>query len=102
MIRKDILQAKEVLELPERASLKEIKARYRQLLKKWHPDTCENADKVQCQKMVQQITEAYTLIMIYCNDYKFSFSQEKIIASTDEEWWNDRFGQDPLWGRGNP
>ena len=42
----DVLRAKELLNLPERASMKEIKANYRKLLMHWHPDKCkENIEK---------------------------------------------------------
>jgi len=40
---RDIIEAKELLGLPEPASMEEIKSNYRKLISKWHPDAC-NAD----------------------------------------------------------
>jgi preprotein translocase subunit Sec63 len=102
MTSKEIMQAKEMLALPDRASLKEIKSQYRRLLKKWHPDTCKHVDTRQCHKMVQEINHSYSIIMEYCTEYKFSFVREELLSSTDENWWDERFGHDPLWGRENP
>ncbi|CAK8724050.1 MAG: DnaJ domain-containing protein [Candidatus Electronema aureum] len=96
---KEIAEAKEVLHLPERASIAEIKASYRTLLKQWHPDKC-GGDKAECNEMTQKITAAYKLIMLYCSQYKFPFTQKEIEQHvSDEEWWAERFGHDPLWGR---
>jgi len=42
------------------------------------------------------------IIMDYCEDYKFSFSKEEIekYISADE-FWEKRFGSDPIWGNYN-
>lgn len=36
--RQDIIAARDVLGLPERATMEEIKSRYRSLMHQWHPD----------------------------------------------------------------
>ena len=36
----ELTEAREVLELPEQTTLKNIKSQYKKLLKKWHPDKC--------------------------------------------------------------
>jgi DnaJ-class molecular chaperone len=62
----DIIEAKELLNLPERASMKEIKSSYRRLINQWHPDKCtENKDK--CAEMTRKIIAAYKIITTYCN-----------------------------------
>jgi hypothetical protein len=39
--------------------------------------------------------------MEYCDSYAYSFSEEAVRRHlSPEEWWADRFGQDPLWGKG--
>lgn len=92
-----LIEAKSILELPEKATWKEIKAKYRALLHQWHPDKSEEPVEL-CEEMVQQITDAYEVISIYCNEYSFSFSDEELKeCRTDEEWWNSRFGKDPVW-----
>jgi DnaJ-class molecular chaperone len=95
----DIIEAKQVLNLPERASMEEIKSKYRELIRYWHPDTCcEDPEK--CNEMTGKITAAYDIIMAYCNQYRYSFSEEEINHYlSDEQWWFKRFGNDPIWGK---
>lgn len=94
-----IAEARKTLQLPERATMKEIKSNYKALITKWHPDTCKE-DKDKCQEMTQKITRAYDIIFNYCTHYKFSFSREEIKNHLPgEEWWLERFGSDPIWGK---
>ena len=97
----DIIKAKELLNLPERASMEEIKSNYRKLINQWHPDKCnENIEK--CNEMTKIITSAYKTIMIYCNQYKYSFAKEKVKKYlSDEEWWIYQFGNDSILGNFN-
>ncbi|OQY13692.1 MAG: molecular chaperone DnaJ [Desulfobacteraceae bacterium 4572_19] len=94
-----VVKAIAILELPERATMYEIKSNYRKLIKKWHPDTCkENSDK--CEAMTIKINNAYKIIMDYCGNYAYSFSEKEIgNYISAEEWWFNRFGTDPLWSR---
>jgi preprotein translocase subunit Sec63 len=91
-----ISEARKVLGIPEQATLSEIKAKYRKLIKKWHPDiNRENLD--QCDEMTKKIVNSYTIILGYCTEYKISFSQEEVKKYlSEEEWWSDRFGNDPI------
>jgi preprotein translocase subunit Sec63 len=94
----EINAARKLLELPENATMEEIKANYRALVQKWHPDRCEG-DKERCKEMTARIIAAYRLINDYCRNYKFSFSKEEVGRYVSvEEWWFDRFGGSPLWG----
>ncbi len=95
---KDIIEAKALLNLPERASREEIKANYRELISQWHPDKCkENSEK--CNEMTRKIISAYNIIDIYCDQYQYSFAKEEVKRFlSDEEWWFERFGNDPVWG----
>lgn len=95
----DIVEARELLNLPERASMEEIKSNYRKLLMQWHPDKCPgNHEK--CTDMTKKLTCAYKTILLYCNQYKYSFTKEEVeLYLSAEEWWFDRFGHDPLWGK---
>ena len=97
----DIIEAKELLNLPERASIEEIKSNYKKLINQWHPDKC-NEDIVKCNEMTKKITIAYKTIMIYCNQYKYSFAKEEVRRYlSDEEWWIYRFGNDSILGKFN-
>jgi len=93
-----INEARKLLELPERASMKEIKSNYRKLLNKWHPDKCSK-NSAECNEMTRKIIAAYNIIITYCNQYKFSFTKKEVKNYLSvEEWWFERFGNDPLWG----
>lgn len=88
-----IIKAKTLLGLRDTASLGEIKARYRNLMQKWHPD--RHQDNVnQATQMSAQINEAYTLILEYCNNYEYRFDEEFLESQTlsPQEWWNKKFG----------
>ncbi len=98
----DIIEAKELLNLPERASMEEIKSSYRRLVSQWHPDRCPDEDRDNYNEMTKKIIEAYKTVIIYCNQYKYSFAKEEIKRYlSDEDWWFERFGNDPLWGNSN-
>lgn len=94
----EIYEARLLLGLPERASIHEIKASYKQLMRKWHPDKCRD-DARHCEEMAKKIVAAHKVIMAYCEAYRFSFSTEKIMEhATEEEFWLERFGKDSSWG----
>lgn len=95
----EITEARKLLELPERASMEEIKANYRNLINDWHPDRC-GGDKKQCTEMTARIISAYRTLIDYCNSYRFSFSEETVREHlADQEWWFERFGDAPLWDK---
>lgn len=94
-----ISEARSLLDIPERATLAEIKSRYRSLISKWHPDRHRD-NKEQCHEMASKINTAYKLILAYCNQYEYSFAQEEVKKYiSKEEWWHIRFGSDPVWGK---
>lgn len=88
-----IIKAKTLLGLREKSTLTEIKLKYKNLMKKWHPD--KHKDNInQATAMSAQINEAYNIILNYCNSYEFSFDEDDIKRSsfTPQEWWHDKFG----------
>ena len=96
-----ISEARKIHELSETATMESIKSNYRRLLNRWHPDKCAE-NKGECADMTRKIVSART-IMDYCLRYQFSFSEDTVKRHlTGEEWWFDRFGDDPLWGKGRP
>ena len=93
-----INDARILLELPERATMEEIKFNYRILIRKWHPDKCQEEGE-KCRKMTAKIIAAYRMLNDYCKNYKFSFSKEEVSNYLSaEEWWFERFGKSHLWG----
>ncbi|MDD3060728.1 MAG: J domain-containing protein, partial [Sulfurimonas sp.] len=55
------MKAKSLLGLREKSSLKEIKLKYKNLMKKWHPDKHKD-DVTKATQMSMQINEAYEII----------------------------------------
>jgi curved DNA-binding protein CbpA len=94
----EITKARIILELNEFATLKEIKNRYRALLKKWHPDLCRENEDIRKEKTIE-IIHAHRTILHYCEQYRFSFAREEIEKYiSPEELWTKQFGKDPIWG----
>ena len=88
-----LIKAKTLLGLHDKATLSEIKLRYKNLMKKWHPDKHQK-DIDTATKMSVQINEAYSLILQYCNNYEYRFDEEFLqdATLTPHEWWEKRFG----------
>jgi DnaJ-class molecular chaperone len=94
----EIDDARRLLGLPERASMREIKAAYRRLLGQWHPDRCAG-DEARCAEMTRRLIAAHEVLIAYCRGYRYSFTKEEVSSyGSDEDWWLRRFGNDPLWG----
>jgi hypothetical protein len=91
-----IRAALSVLELPERASVKQIKTQYKKLIHQWHPDKYPG-NQAECHEKTVRLIESYKLLMEYCENFSISF--EEIETETREEFWERRFGNDPLWGK---
>lgn len=95
----DITAARQLLELPERATMQMIKSHYRRLLAQWHPDRCREGDVNEHAEKTRQIIAAYRLLAGYCSEYEYSFSRESVERNLSaEQWWLRRFGKAPLWG----
>ena len=89
----DLKQAIDILELPERATLREIKARHRELVKNFHPDAGVTADSEQ----IRYINAAYKIVTEYVTSYRFSFAEEEFYEQNPEERLRSQFSMDP-WG----
>lgn len=99
MTYQDLQSALKLLGLGERASLAEIKTRYRQLVKKHHPDgRLDPGDPA----MIRQLNAAYALIRGYCEDYCYCFSLEEFLEQNPEERLRRQFANDPLWADSPP
>ncbi|MEJ2700459.1 MAG: J domain-containing protein [Desulfuromonadales bacterium] len=89
----ELHQALRIFNLPDRASLKEIKARHRALAKRCHPDTGQAADS----DRLRQVNAAYRTLLEYCSEYRFSFSREEFFEQNPEERLRQQFAQDAYW-----
>lgn len=96
-----IYKAARILNLDEKVSLEDIKNKYRKLIKKWHPDKCEDETE-KCKEKTKEINQAYKIIISYCNNYLYSFKKDDIINNLPveiqvTERWKNQFKDDPLW-----
>lgn len=93
----EICKAREILGIPEKATLNFIRKKYKEALKKWHPDVC-NENKKLCEEKTKEIIDAGNILFNYCNNYPIDFSKEEIDKNVSiEEFWQKKFGKDPLW-----
>jgi hypothetical protein len=93
-----IIAAKETLGLGDQASLTEIKAAYRHLSKQYHPDLA--AEPETAGPKMHALTEAYQVLLEYGANCLLPLVPGEDEIVEDEDWWMNRFGQDPLWGKG--
>ena len=91
----ELKKAVEIFGLGERASLKDVKARHRDLVKRYHPDGGNAAALEEMQK----INAAYRVLLDYLAGYRFSFAEEEFYEQQPEERLRQQFGEDPLWGK---
>lgn len=100
---KKIVAAKELLGLPDQATQHKVKEAYRRLSKKHHPDLAEEGGGIAAGKVeMHRLTEAYKTLMHHCENYSIPLVPGEGAEVLDgEDWWMDRFGQDPLWGPGH-
>jgi DnaJ-class molecular chaperone len=76
----EIDEARKVLGLSEAATLKEIKRAYRTLAHRHHPDKASSAgDKA--EETMKKLNWAYKLLMEYCGNYNYSFSEEDVAKA---------------------
>ncbi len=80
--------------------MKQIKKNYKNLSIRWHPDTSTEDTKI-CEEMMQKVNLAYEIVLKYCENYEYSFEDKKVRMAEESDygrWWQERFGDDPLWG----
>jgi len=94
---REIDWARNLLGLGERASLQEIRRAYRTMSKRYHPDV--TGKKAEKDPHMLDINRAYQLLKEYCSNYRYPLVKDISAEVDDEEWWMNRFGQDPLWGK---
>ncbi|NVN90791.1 MAG: J domain-containing protein [Desulfuromonadales bacterium] len=90
----DLREALLVFGLGERATRSEIKARYRQLVKKYHPDVGDEHDN----DRIRMINAAYQVLLAYIESFRFSFAEDEFYEQNPDERLRRQFMNDPLWG----
>jgi hypothetical protein len=90
----DLQQALTVFDLPRRATLRQIKSRHRELVRRYHPDGGESHDP----ELIRAINAAYKVILGYVENYRFSFAEEEFYEQNPDEQLRRQFADAPLWG----
>jgi DnaJ-class molecular chaperone len=95
MTYEDLRKAVRLLGLAERATLRQISKRHRELAKRYHPDLGAGDEG-----RMRAVNEAARLLRDYCQAYRFSFSEEEFYEQNPEERLRQQFATDPVWGAG--
>lgn len=90
--------ARQLLNLGDRATMGEIKRAYRKMCKLHHPD-CVGEESAADAAIIRELTRGYDLLMRYCEHFRIPLAPTDEENVDPEDWWMDRFGRDPLWGR---
>lgn len=91
----DLQEALRILGLGERATLKEIKRRHRDLVKRHHSDCNHLSDPA----IIRKVNAAYMLLLEYIAGYRFSFAKDEFYGQNPEERLRKQFDHDPVWGK---
>jgi len=99
---KKIVAAKNLLGLADAATLAEIKSAYRRCAKKHHPDRVRGEGLAGDEPVLEmhRLTEAYQLLMAHCARHRIPLVPGDGQPLEGEDWWMERFGDDPLWSPG--
>ena len=93
MTYREFKQAIKVFDLGERATLVQIKARHRELVKHHHPDQGNSTDP----EVIHKINFAYEVLTTYCGSYRYCFSEAEFLEQVPEERLRRQFDWDPVW-----
>ncbi len=85
------------LGLTQKMTARDVKERYRTLVKLHHPDHGAAADNDD----IRRITEAYKVVSVYLQDYQYDFSKVQFYQQYPEERLREQFYDADLWcGKG--
>ncbi|TGU70301.1 J domain-containing protein [Geomonas terrae] len=83
----NLQEALQILGLGERATLGEIKARHRELVKRHHPDADAQGDP----ERIRLINAAYRIVSEYIAGYRFSFTEDEFYEQNPDERLRNQF-----------
>ncbi len=91
----NLIRALELFGLSDRVTLREIKARHRELVRLHHPDSAEEGGD---PERIRLVNAAYAILREYAENYRFSFAEEEFYEQNPEERLRMQFENAPLWG----
>lgn len=74
-------------------TIKRIKQRHRNLVRKAHPDLHVGVDT----ERIRKLNEAAKTIMDYVLSYRFCFTKEEFYRQTPDEHMKYQYSWDPIW-----
>ena len=80
--------------LPPQVTLKKIRERHRQLVRRYHPDNGANPDN----EKIRRVNAAYRILNEYISHYSFNFSRDTFLEQYPEERVREQFYDVGLWG----
>ncbi len=88
-----VMKAKTLLGLHDKATLSEIKTRYKNMMHRWHPDKHPD-DPDTANAMSARINEAYRILLDFVKHYEYRLDEPylKETCITPQEWWTKKFG----------
>ena len=87
----DMRAALQVMGLKERPTLREIKTRHRELVKRHHPDVGNENDN----EAIRKINDAYVVVLAYVTGYRFSFTENEFLDQNPDERLRRQFMNSP-------
>jgi len=91
----ELRDALQVLGLRERSTIREIKVRHRELVKRFHPDS----GNVDDPEKIRNVNAAYRVLLDYITEYRFSFAEEEFYEQNPDERLRRQFMDIPIWGK---
>jgi hypothetical protein len=89
-------EARELLNLELKVTKKEVKAAYRRAARLWHPDRAPAGQESIYRARMQQVNEAYQLIVQFIENYRYALV-DTAGPEDLQKWWADRF-YTGVWG----
>lgn len=83
----DLQEALRVMGLGEQTTLRAIKTRHRELVKRHHPDAGNTTEP----EVIRQINAAYRIVMDYVAEYRFSFTENEFYEQNPDERFRQQF-----------
>ena len=90
----ELQKSLKILGLYDRVTMKQVKNRHRELVKRYHPDSGEDSGG----ERIQLINAAYRILSEYLDSYRFSFSEDEFYSQNPEERMRLQFMDSALWG----
>lgn len=87
ILKAALIEARDLLGLGSCASIKNIKAAFRELAKACHPDHA--ADDPGAQEKMKRINQAYRILLAYCEQFPIPLDEQSLVAHTPEAAYRD-------------